>query len=36
MIARSLSQQLHGTIEYDWQKTGLVVTLRMRRDRLAM
>ena len=36
MIARSLSQQLHGTIEYDWQKTGLVVTLRMRRNRLAM
>jgi two-component sensor histidine kinase len=35
LIARSLSQQLHGTIEYGWQKNGLVVTLRMRRDRLA-
>jgi two-component sensor histidine kinase len=35
LIARSLSQQLHGTIEYDWQKNGLVVTLRMRRHRLA-
>jgi two-component sensor histidine kinase len=36
MIARSLSQQLHGAIDYDWQPNGLVVTLRMRRDRLAL
>lgn len=35
MIARSLSQQLDGTIAYDWQQSGLVATLRMRRDRLA-
>jgi two-component sensor histidine kinase len=36
IIARSLSQQRLGAIEYDWQKNGLVVTLRMRRERLAM
>jgi len=35
IIARSLSQQRLGAIEYDWQKNGLVVTLRMRRERLA-
>ena len=36
MVARSLSQQLDGALTYDWQSRGLVVTLRMRRDRLAM
>lgn len=36
LIARSLAQQRLGAIDYDWQTGGLVVTLRMRRDRLAM
>jgi two-component sensor histidine kinase len=35
MILRTLSRQLGGSISYDWQPTGLVATLRMRRARLA-
>jgi two-component sensor histidine kinase len=35
MILRTLSRQLGGAISYDWQPSGLVVTLRMRRDKLA-
>lgn len=35
MIARSLAHDLNGELAYDWQENGLVVTLRMRRDRLA-
>jgi len=35
LIARSVSGQLGGTLAYDWQTSGLVVTLRMRQDRLA-
>jgi two-component sensor histidine kinase len=35
LIARSIASQFRGGIEYDWQPTGLVVTLRLRRDRLA-
>ena len=35
MIARSIAQ-VEGTISYEWQPTGLVVTLRMGKDRLAM
>ena len=35
MILRSISQQFDGALSYDWQLTGLVVTLRMRKDRLA-
>jgi two-component sensor histidine kinase len=35
MIARSMSQQFDGALTYDWQPSGLVVTLRMRKDRLA-
>ena len=35
LIARSISSQLGGGLEYDWQATGLVATLRMRKDRLA-
>lgn len=35
MISRSIAQQFDGAISYDWQPTGLVVTLRMRKDRLA-
>lgn len=35
LIARSVAAQFRGAIEYDWQPTGLVATLRMRKDRLA-
>ncbi len=35
LIARSVAGQLAGKLEYDWQKSGLVVTARMRLDRLA-
>ncbi len=34
MIARSLSRQFAGGLSYDWQPSGVVVTLRMRHDRL--
>jgi two-component sensor histidine kinase len=35
MIARSMAQQFDGALTYDWQASGLAVTLRMRKDRLA-
>ena len=35
MIARSMSQQFDGAPACDWQPSGLVVTLRMRKARLA-
>jgi len=35
LIARSVSGQLGGNLEYDWQESGLVVTVRMRQDKLA-
>ncbi len=35
MIARTFAAQLEGSISYDWLPTGLVATLRMRKDRLA-
>jgi two-component sensor histidine kinase len=35
LVARSVSGQLGGSIDYDWSEGGLVVTLRMRRERLA-
>lgn len=35
MIARSVAQQFDGALTYDWQPSGLVVTLRMRKDRIA-
>lgn len=34
MISRTLSRQFDGALTYDWQPSGLVVTLRMRKDRL--
>jgi len=34
MIARSMSQEFGGALNYDWQASGLVVTMRMRLDRL--
>ncbi len=35
LIASSVSGQLGGELAYDWQKSGLVLTARMRLDRLA-
>jgi two-component sensor histidine kinase len=35
LVARSMSSQLGGSLEYDWQESGLVVTIGMRLDRLA-
>lgn len=35
LTARSVEGHLGGRLDYDWQQTGLVVTVRMRQDRLA-
>ena len=35
LTALSVSGQLGGQLDYDWQESGLVVTVRMRHDRLA-
>ena len=35
LTARSVSGKLGGSLEYDWQESGLVVTIRMRQNRLA-
>ena len=35
LIARSISSQLAGELTYDWQESGLVVTIAMRQDQLA-
>lgn len=35
LVARSVANQLGGELTYDWQESGLVVTVRMRQDRLA-
>jgi len=35
LIARTVSSQLGGKLAYDWQESGLVVTIAMRPDRLA-
>lgn len=35
LVARSVSAQLGGDLIYDWQETGLVVTIRMNQDQLA-
>ncbi len=35
LVARSVANQLRGELTYDWQESGLVVTVRMRQDRLA-
>ncbi len=35
LVARSLSEELGGAITYDWRLSGLVATLRMRKDKLA-
>lgn len=35
LIRRSMAQQMRGGIEFDWSPEGLIVTLRMLRDRLS-
>jgi two-component sensor histidine kinase len=35
LIARSIAQDLRGALSYDWRDSGLVATLRMRKERLA-
>lgn len=35
LVSRSIVGQLGGAIEYDWSPNGLIVTLRMLKDRLA-
>lgn len=35
LIARSVAGQLGGKLDYDWQESGLVVIVRMQKDRLA-
>jgi two-component sensor histidine kinase len=35
LLARSVAEQLDGAITYDWLPTGVIATLRMRKDRLA-
>ena len=35
LIERTMSNQLRGKLDYDWQRTGLVATLCMRKDLLA-
>lgn len=35
LIDRSVSSRFRGSLDYDWQQSGLVATLRMRKDRLA-
>lgn len=36
LVQRSVRGQLGGTIDYDWAETGLIVTLRINRARLAV
>jgi two-component sensor histidine kinase len=36
LVHRSMSAQLGGTIAFDWSEEGVVVTLRMRKERLAI
>jgi len=35
LLSRSLTDYLNGSIKYDWQRTGLIVTLQIARARLA-
>jgi two-component sensor histidine kinase len=36
LVARTVASQLGGRLAYDWQEAGLVVTISMRADRLAV
>jgi two-component sensor histidine kinase len=35
LVARTISRQLGGVIDYDWSKDGLIVKMRMKKDDLA-
>ena len=35
LMDRSVSSRFRGSLDYDWQRTGLVATLKMRKDTLA-
>lgn len=35
LISRSIAHELEGELSYDWQETGLVATLRMKKERLS-
>lgn len=35
MVARTVVSQLHSAIGYDWQQSGFVMMLRMKKDRLS-
>jgi two-component sensor histidine kinase len=35
LISRSIAHDLEGVLSYDWQESGVVATLRMKKDRLA-
>jgi two-component sensor histidine kinase len=34
-VGQTVSRQFRGALDYDWQSSGLVVTIRLRKDRLA-
>jgi two-component sensor histidine kinase len=36
LISRSVTGRLRGSLDYDWQTKGLVATLTVRKDRLAL
>lgn len=36
MVFRSVATQLGGSLSYDWQRSGLVATLIMRKDRMEL
>ena len=36
LTTRNVTGHLGGQLDYDWQESGLVVTERMRQDRLAL
>ncbi len=35
LVARTISRQLGGLIDYNWSKEGVIVTMRMNKDILA-
>ncbi len=35
LVSRSMSSQLQGSIDYDWSPDGVIIALRMRKDRLS-
>ena len=36
LVSRSMSSQLRGSVDYDWAKEGLIISLRMRKACLAI